>query len=106
MYHVLIWLEQINNTYIFKYVTINRLGWEGRVIRTDNKRTVKKVFNTKSTGIRKIERPKLRWEDVIQDIKTLGVKNWRNVAMEKGKLEKASEEGQGPRRAVEPMMMT
>jgi hypothetical protein len=49
-----------------------------------DKRTVKKVFNIKPIGIRKSGRPKLRWEDdVIQDIKTLGVKNWRNLAMEK-----------------------
>jgi hypothetical protein len=51
--------------------------------------TVKKVFNTKPIGIRKIGRPKLRWEDdVIQDIKTLGVKNWRNTAMEKESWQK------------------
>jgi hypothetical protein len=37
----------------------------------------------KPIGIRKIGRPKLRWkDDVMQDIKTLGVKNWRNLAME------------------------
>jgi hypothetical protein len=43
----------------------------------------KKVFNTKLLGIRKIGRPKLRWEDdVIQDIKTLGAKNWRYLATE------------------------
>jgi hypothetical protein len=49
-------------------------------------RTVKKVFNTKPVGIRKIRRPKLRWEDnVIQDIKTLGVKKLEelSIAMEK-----------------------
>jgi hypothetical protein len=37
----------------------------------DNNRTVKKAFNTKPIGIRKIGRPKLTWEDdVIKDIKT------------------------------------
>jgi hypothetical protein len=42
------------------------------------------VLDTKPIGTRKIGRPKLRWEDdVIQDIKTLGVKNWRNLTMEK-----------------------
>jgi hypothetical protein len=41
------------------------------------------VFNTKPIGIRKFGRLKLRWEDVIQDIKTLGVKNRRNLTMEK-----------------------
>jgi hypothetical protein len=55
----------------------------------DNNMAVKKVFNTKSIGIRKIGSPKLRWEDdVIQDIKTLGVKNWRNLAMEKESWQK------------------
>jgi hypothetical protein len=40
-------------------------------------------------GIRRTGRPKLRWEDdVIQDIKTLGVKNWRNLAMEKESWQK------------------
>jgi hypothetical protein len=35
-------------------------------------------------GIRKLRKPELIWEDdVIQDIKTLGVKNWRNLAMDR-----------------------
>jgi hypothetical protein len=42
------------------------------------------LLDTKPIGTRKIGRPKLRWEDdVIQDIKALGVKNWSNLAMEK-----------------------
>jgi hypothetical protein len=74
--------ELFNEPDIVRYIKINRLGRAGHVIRMDNNRTVK-VFNTKPIGIRKIGRPKLRWEDdVIQDVKTLGVKNWRNVAME------------------------
>jgi hypothetical protein len=79
----------INEPDIVKYIKINRLGWAGHVIHIDNNRTVKKVFNTKPIGIRKIGRPKLRWEDdVIQDVKTLRVKNWRNVAMEKENWQK------------------
>jgi hypothetical protein len=50
----------------------------------ENNRTVKKVFDTRPEGTRKIGRPKLRWEDgVIQDIRALGVKNWSNVAMDR-----------------------
>jgi hypothetical protein len=52
----------------------------------ENNRTVK-VFDTRPKGTRKTGRPKLRWEDgvigVIQDIWVLGVKNWRNVAMDR-----------------------
>jgi hypothetical protein len=81
--------ELFNEPDIVKYIKINRLGWAGHVIRVDNKRIVKKVFNTKPMGIRKIGRPKLRWEDdVIQDVKSLGVKNWRNVAMDKESWQK------------------
>jgi hypothetical protein len=71
-----------NEPDIVKYIKINRLGWAGHVIRMENNRTVKKVFNTKPIGIKTIGRPKLRWEDdVIQDMKTLGVNNWRSLAM-------------------------
>jgi hypothetical protein len=81
--------ELFNEDDNVKYIKINRLGWAGHVIYIDNNRTAKKVFNTKPIGIRKIGRPKLRWEDdVIQDIKTLGVKNWRDVAMEKESWQK------------------
>jgi hypothetical protein len=31
---------------------------------------------------RKIKRPKLKWQDgMIQDIRTLGMKNWRTAAL-------------------------
>jgi hypothetical protein len=82
--------ELFNEPDIVRYIKINRLGWAERVILLmDNSRTVMKIFNTKPIGIRKIGRPKLRWEDdVTQDIKTLGVKNWRKVAMEKESWQK------------------
>jgi hypothetical protein len=81
--------ELINEPDIVKYIKVNILGWAGHVIHIDKNRTVKKVFNTKTIGRRKIARPKLRWEDdVIQDVKTLRVKNWRNVAMEKESWQK------------------
>jgi hypothetical protein len=78
-----------NEPDIIKYIKINRLGWAGHVIHLDNNKTVKKVFNIKPIGIRKIGRAKLRSEDnVIQDINTFGVKNWRNLAMEKESWQK------------------
>jgi hypothetical protein len=81
--------ELFNGTDIVKYIKINILGWAGHVTCTDNNRTVKRVFNTKLIGIRKTGRPKLRQEDdVIQDIKTLGLKNWDNTEMEKESWQK------------------
>jgi hypothetical protein len=44
----------------------------------DNRRTLKKIFNTKPDGARSVGIPKLRWEDgVDQDMRILGVKNWK-----------------------------
>ena len=71
----------------------------------DNDRTLRKIFITKPDGVRRVGRPKLRWENgVDQDMRTLEVKNWKNVALDR-RMCKASKEGQGPPRAVEPMMM-
>jgi hypothetical protein len=47
-----------------------------------NSRSVKKVSDTRSEGTRKTGMPQLRWEDsVIQDIRALQVKNWRDVVI-------------------------
>jgi hypothetical protein len=44
--------------------------------------TLKKIFNTKPDGTRRVVRPKLRWEDgVPQEMQILGVKRWKNVAL-------------------------
>jgi hypothetical protein len=43
---------------------------------------LKHIFNTKPDGGRKVGRPKLRWEDgVDQDMRILEVKNWKKVAL-------------------------
>jgi hypothetical protein len=42
-----------------------------------NKDRTKKKFNIKSDGVRRVGRPKLRWEDgVDQDMRIFEVKNW------------------------------
>ena len=47
----------------------------------NNGRTLKKIFNTKPDRARSAGRPKLRWEDSVdQDMRILGVKNWKKVA--------------------------
>jgi hypothetical protein len=47
----------------------------------NNDRALKKIFKTKPAGAKSVGRPKLRWEDgVDQDMRILGVKNWKKVA--------------------------
>ncbi|PNF18568.1 hypothetical protein B7P43_G08474 [Cryptotermes secundus] len=60
---------------------VKRLEWAGHIIRASENRTIKKMLNTKPEGNRRVGRPRLRWEEYVwQDIRILGVKNWRNVA--------------------------
>jgi len=43
---------------------------------------LKKILNTKLNGVRRVGRPKMQWEDgVDQDMRILGVKNWKKVAL-------------------------
>jgi hypothetical protein len=70
-----------NEPDIVKYIKINRLGWAGHVIRMYNNRTVKKVFNSKPIRIRKIGRPKLRWEMMRSKILRIGgTQQWKRRA--------------------------
>jgi hypothetical protein len=44
----------------------------------NNDRTYKKIFNTKPNGVRRVVRPKLRWEDgADQDMRILELENWK-----------------------------
>jgi hypothetical protein len=48
----------------------------------NDSRTVKKIFNATPDGKRKVGRPRRRWEKgVRQDIRILGVRDWRNSAL-------------------------
>jgi hypothetical protein len=50
----------------------------------NNHRTLKKIFNTKPDGVRIFGRPRLRWEDgADQDMRTLEVKNWKKVTLDR-----------------------
>jgi hypothetical protein len=46
-----------------KYTRIHRSSLAEHIIRVENRRTVKKVFDTRPEGTRKIGRPRMRWED-------------------------------------------
>jgi hypothetical protein len=51
--------------------------------RNDN-RTLNKILNTKLDGVRRDEKPKMRWEDgVDQDMRIPEVKNWKKAALDR-----------------------
>jgi hypothetical protein len=56
-----------------------RIRWLGHVKRMSNARMPKMILNAKMEGDRKRGRPKKRWiNDVEQDLRKLGICNWRS----------------------------
>jgi hypothetical protein len=74
--------EIFNVSNIVNYAKVKRLAWAVHMVRMNDKRILKKIFNTKPDGARSVGRTKLRWEDgVVQDMRILVVKNWRKFAL-------------------------
>ena len=68
-------------------IKIQRLEWLGHVIRVNETRSVKKIFEGKLEGRRGKGRPRLRWiNDVEDDLRKLGVKRWRTKALDREEL--------------------
>ena len=65
-------------------IKIRRLEWLGHVIRMNETRYVKKIFEGKLEGKRSKGRPRLRWiNDVEDDLRKIGVKRWRSKALDR-----------------------
>jgi hypothetical protein len=74
--------ETFNEPNIVTYIEVKGLAWAGHLVHMNNDRTIKKIFNAKPDGVRSAGRLKLRWEvGVDRDIRILGVKNWKKVAL-------------------------
>ena len=62
----------------------DKTGWFGHVIRMNEIRSVKKIFEGKLEGRRRKGRPRLRWiNDVEDDLRKLGMKRWRKKALDR-----------------------
>jgi hypothetical protein len=85
------WRIKTNSELMTKYKSQNmtaiknrRLEWLGHVIRMNEARVVKKIFEEKLEGRKGRGQPKLRWiYDVEEDLGMLGVKSWRRKALER-----------------------
>ena len=86
--------EIFNESNIVNYIKWERLALAGHLVRVNCVRTIKRIFNTKPDGGRSVGRPKLRWEDgVDQDMRILEVKNWKKVALNRDEWAKLLKKG-------------
>ena len=70
-----------------------RLNWLGHVERMAKDNNVQKIKRLKPVSKRQIGRPKIRWEDdVLEDIKSINVHNWKKVAQNRESWKKVVEQ--------------
>jgi transcription termination factor 2 len=98
------WRIKTNAELITKYksqdiitvIKIRRLVWLGHVIRMEETRSVKKIFEGKLESRRGRGRPRLRWiNDVGDDLRKLGVKRWRAKVLDRVEWASIIWEGKG-----------
>jgi len=70
-----------------------RLNWLGHVASKAEDNNVQKIKRWKPMSKRPIGRPKTRWEDdVLEDIKSMNVRNWKKVAQNRDSWKKVVEQ--------------
>ena len=69
---------------IVRFIKAQRIKWLGHIQRMDQTRPARKLLDWKPMGTRSIGKPRQRWqEDVMEDLKKLEVKNWKEAAKER-----------------------
>ena len=69
---------------IVRHIKSKRLSWLGHVERMPNERVVKTIYKWKPYATRPKGRSRLRWEDDVRnDLKKMGVKNWKQRVQER-----------------------
>ena len=78
---------------IIRFIKKQRLKWLGHVEGMIEDNIVKKIKKWKPMSKRPRRRPKLRWEDdVLEDMKSMNLRNWRTVAQDRERWKKAIEQ--------------
>jgi hypothetical protein len=69
---------------IVRFIKAQRIKWLGHNQRMDQARPTGKLLDWKPMGTRAVGRPRQRWqEDVMEDLKKLKVKNWKETAKDR-----------------------
>ena len=69
---------------IVRFIKAQRIKWQGHIQRMDQARPTRKLLDWKPMGNRPVGRPRQRRQDIMEDLKNLKVKNWKEAAKDKG----------------------
>jgi len=69
---------------IVRFIKAQRIKWLGHIQRMDQARPTRKLLHWKPMGTRPVGRPRQWWQDdVMEDLKKLKVKNWKQTAKDR-----------------------
>jgi hypothetical protein len=71
----------IESADIVRFIKAQRIKWLGHIQRMDQARPTTKLLDWKLMGTRPVGKP--RQEDVMEDLKKLKVKNWKETAKDR-----------------------
>jgi hypothetical protein len=67
-----------------RFIKVQKITCLGHIQRMDLARPARKLLDWKSMGTRPVRKPRQRWqEDVMEDLKKLKVKNWKEAAKDR-----------------------
>jgi len=74
----------MEGTDIVRFIKAQRMKWLEHIQRMDQARPTRKLLDWKPMGTRPVGRPRQRWqEDVMEDLKKVNVKNWKETAKDR-----------------------
>jgi hypothetical protein len=69
---------------ILRFSKAQRMKWLGHIQRMDQARPTRKLLDWKPIRTRTVGRTRQRWqEDVMEDLKKLKIKNWKEAAKDR-----------------------
>jgi len=76
--------ELIDSADIVRFIKAHRIKWLGHIQRMDQAKPTRKLLDWKPMGTRTIGRTRQRWQEyVMEDLKKLKIKNWKETAKDK-----------------------
>jgi len=75
--------ELIEGIDIVRFFKTQKIKWLGHIQRMDQARPTRKLLDWKPMGTRPVGKSRQRWQEgVMEDLKKLKVKNWKEAAKE------------------------
>jgi hypothetical protein len=82
----------IENADTARFIKSRRIAWLGHVMRTDDKRTPKRILQWKPIGTRIRGRPRKRWiAGIEEDMQIMGIRWWKKQCKERAEWKRITE---------------